>query len=323
MVEPHGQRHDPRVAPSSDRCNHNIEVVMLLRFTEDRRTLFYALVLFPLVPALCLARPALVPWLVPVALYASYLSGVLSHNHNHLGVFRNKRVNALYGAWLSVFYGMPLFAWIPTHNQNHHQELNGGADASRTTLAGADSLLTLLRYPFVCARHQLPLVLRYAKEAAKHHPSRFRRILLETGALLAGHLAVALAGVALHGPKLGLVVYAVSLGAPALVAPYLMMLTNYVQHVGCDPSSPDDHSRNFTSPSFNYLVLENGLHTVHHEHPGTHWSRLRSLHEAREARMDPRLNERDLFSFVAKTYLHPFRRRNSSPPPLARAAGRP
>ena len=90
---------------------------MHLRFAEDRRALFCALVLFPFVPASALAFPAWTPWLVPLALYGSYLSGVLSHNHNHLGMFREKRANAVFGAWLSVFYGMPLFAWVPTHRQ--------------------------------------------------------------------------------------------------------------------------------------------------------------------------------------------------------------
>jgi fatty acid desaturase len=299
-----------------------IEVFMHLRFAEDRRTLFYAFVLFPLVPTLALSFPALTPWLVPLALYGSYLSGVLSHNHNHLGVFREKRANALYGAWLSIFYGMPLFAWVPTHNQNHHQELNGEADASRTALAGPDSLRAFLGYPFVCTRHQLPLVFRYVRDAFRQHPARFRKILLETTLLGAGHAFVAALAVALHGWSLGLTVYAVSLGAPALLAPYWMMLTNYLQHVGCDPTSPDDHSRNFTSKLLNAFVFQNGLHTVHHEHPGTHWSRLRALHDARAARMDPRLNENHVFGYVWKTYLRPFRPRTSQPHPLARAAGR-
>ncbi len=295
---------------------------MQLRFAEDRRVLFCALILFPLVPALSVLRPALLPWLVPLAFYVSYLSGVLSHNHNHLGVFRGKTANALYGAWLSIFYGMPLFAWVPTHNQNHHQELNGDADASRTGLAGPDSLRALLSYPLVCTRYQLPLVLRYARDAFRHHPARFRRIVLQTTALVIGHALVAGIAVALHGPKLGLAAYAVSLGVPALLAPYWMMLTNYLQHVGCDPKSKDDHSRNFTSTWLNYFVFENGLHTVHHEHPGTHWSRLRELHDARAARMDPRLNERSIHGFVWKAYLNPFRPRRSPVVPLARAPGR-
>jgi fatty acid desaturase len=218
---------------------------------------------------------------------------------------------------------MPLFAWVPTHNQNHHQELNGHGDASRTGLAGPDSLRTFLVYPLVCARHQLPLVFRHAKDAARRHPARFRKILLETGALVAGHALVAVSAVALHGFALGTVVYGVAFGAPAFLAGYWMMLTNYLQHVGCDPRSPDDHSRNFTSPVLNYFAFENGLHTVHHEHPGTHWSRLRALHDARAARIDPRLNERSIFAFAYRAYLRPFRGQKSSGHPLARAAGRP
>jgi fatty acid desaturase len=321
MVGPRSERHDPA---SLRRANvaTTIEVIMHLRFVEDRRTLLYAFVLFPLVPTLSLTFPWLTPWLVPLALYGSYLSGVLAHNHNHLGVWSGKRANAFYGAWLSAFYGMPLFAWVPTHNQNHHRELNGDADASRTALAGPDSLRALLVYPFVCTRHQLPLVFGYVREAFLHHPARFRKLVLETAVLVLGHGLVGGLAVALHGWQLGLAVYFVSLGAPALLAPYWMMLTNYLQHVGCDPASPDDHSRNFTSKLLNVFVLENGLHTVHHEHPGTHWSRLRSLHDERAERIDPRLNENSILGYVWKAYLHPFRRRTSSPHPLAQAPGR-
>src|SRR5436190_18845006 len=88
-----------------------------LRFVEDRRVLVCAGVLFPLLPALALWRPSLLPWLLPLLLYCSYLSGVLTHNHNHCPVFVSRRANLIYGAWLSFFFGFPGFAWIPTHNQ--------------------------------------------------------------------------------------------------------------------------------------------------------------------------------------------------------------
>lgn len=75
---------------------------MKLRFREDRRTLVWAFVLFPLVPALAFVRPALWPWLIPLALYNSYCSGVLAHNHTHSPTFVGRRANAFYGAWLSA-----------------------------------------------------------------------------------------------------------------------------------------------------------------------------------------------------------------------------
>ena len=111
----------------------------------------------------------------------------------------------------------------------------------------------------------------------------------------------------------GALVYGFAVALPASLATYFMMFTNYLQHRGCDPTSPNDHSRNFTSPFYNWFVFENGLHTVHHEHPGTHWSRYRALHEARAHRIAPALNQSSLFGYVAKAYVVA---------PLARASSR-
>jgi len=278
---------------------------MALRFREDWRTLLWAFVLLPLVPLLAYARPALAPWLVPLALYASYCSGVLAHNQNHCPTFVGRGANTAYGAWLSVFYGFPLFAWVPTHNQNHHRYLNGDGDATRTTRRGtADNAWVAFTYPILSSRWQLPLILDYVKESRGKHPARLRRIGLETAAVVLGHAGLVLLAIALHGFRRGLFVYALSAGLPALLATYFMMLTNYLQHVGCEPSSPDDHSRNFVSPFWNWFVFENGLHTVHHEHPGVHWSRYRALHEARAGRISPRLNQNSLFGYVLNAYVH-------------------
>ncbi|HEV8550053.1 MAG TPA: fatty acid desaturase [Polyangiaceae bacterium] len=284
---------------------------MRLRFREDRRTLIWAFVLLPLAPALALARPDLLPWVVPVALYASYCSGVLAHNQNHCPTFTGRGANQAYAAWLSVFYGFPLFAWVPTHNQNHHQYLNGDGDATRTTRRGAvDGAWALFTYPLYSSFWQTPLVARYVRDARARHPARFRRVLVESVALVVGQASLLALAVGLHGVSLGARVYLLSAGLPAALATYFMMFTNYLQHVGCDPASRDDHSRNFVSSFWNWFVFENGLHTVHHEHPGVHWSRYRALHEARAARIDPRLNQNSLFGYVLSTYLFaPIRRR--------------
>ncbi len=283
---------------------------MRLRFREDWRTLVWAFGLLPLAPLFSLARPALLPWLVPVALYASYCAGVLAHNHNHCPVFVGRRANAVFAAWLSVFYGFPLFAWIPTHNQNHHRYLNGDGDATRTTRRGtADDAWSAFTYPLFSSVWQRPLIVSYVKAARERHPERLRRVLLESASVIGGH--VTLLGLAwlLLGPGLGTRVYVISAGLPAALATYFMMLTNYLQHVGCDPRSPDDHSRNFVSPFWNWFVFENGLHTVHHEQPGVHWSRYRALHLARAGRISPHLNQSSLFSYAFGAYVGaPFRR---------------
>jgi beta-carotene hydroxylase len=276
---------------------------MRLRFVEDRRTLLWAFVLFPLVPALAYAEPTLLPWLVPALLYTSYSSGVLTHNHNHCPTFVGRRANVAYGAWLSLFYGIPIFTWIPTHNQNHHRYLNGEGDATQTDLhAETDTLFALLTYPPAAAGRQMGGIWQYAR-LARRRPTLLRRIVVETSALVFGHLALFALAVALHGFAVGALVYGVAIAAPAALASYFMMLTNYLQHVGCDPRSSEGHSRNFTNPLFNWLLFQNGLHTVHHEHPGVHWSRYRALHDARTAKIDPALNPSTIFGYVVRTYI--------------------
>ncbi|HXK17416.1 MAG TPA: fatty acid desaturase, partial [Polyangiaceae bacterium] len=245
---------------------------MRLRFVEDRRTLLWAFLLFPLLPALAFWRPALLPWLVPLLVYASYLAGVLTHNHGHCPVFCGRRSNLLYGAWLSIFYGFPIFSWLPTHNQNHHRYHNGEGDVTSTARrASHDSLATALTYPLVCGRWQLPMVVAYAKRAFSSRSVLRARIVLESGALFLAHTAALLLAVKLHGGGRGALVYMVAMGLPALSGTYWMMLTNYLQHVGCHPDSTDEHSRNFVNPRWNWFVFDNGYHTVHHEHPGLHW----------------------------------------------------
>jgi beta-carotene hydroxylase len=277
---------------------------MKLRFAEDIRTLVWAFLLFPLGPALVLSKPDLLPWLAPLLLYCSYLSGVLSHNHNHCPVFTSRRANLIYGAYLSFFYGFPSFAWVPTHNQNHHRFLNGKGDATRTSRhTQRDSLSAALTYPLASGGFQWPLVRAYARQAFQGHPARARRVVLETETLLLGHAAALGLFVSLRGWHVGAVGYACSLGVPALLGTYWMMLTNYLQHVGCDPASAHDHSRNFVSPFWNWFVFDNGLHTVHHQHPGVHWSRYRALHDAADRSISPALNHGSIVGYAARAYL--------------------
>lgn len=265
---------------------------MRLRFSEDYRTLIWALVLFPLAPTLAWWRPALLPWLAPLLLYCSYLAGVLTHNHNHLPVFHGRAANVAYGAWLTVFYGFPIVSWLPTHNQNHHRHHDGEGDATSTRrLAPVDGLLAALCYPLRSSYHQLPELARFARGAFRARSRHRTRIVLESAALVGVHTAALAAFVARHDAAPGALAYFFALGLPALLGTYWMMLTNYLQHVGCEPSSAHDHSRNFVSPLFNWFVFDNGFHTVHHEHPTVHWSRCRALHATVAARIRPELDQ--------------------------------
>jgi fatty acid desaturase len=277
---------------------------MQLRFREDRRTLFWAFMLFPLLPALGYARPWTLWFSLPILLYSSYCAGVLTHNHAHCPVFRARRWNRAYNLWLSVFYGCPVFVWFPTHHANHHRYLNGEGDVTRTSRhSRKNGAWSALSYPLRSTREQWPLIWSYWARARARGGTRFAELVSEVSAMILGHVVLLVLAVALHGAWLGSAVYALAFGLPAALSPYWMMLTNYLQHVDCVPDSPDNHSRNFVSPLFNWFVFDNGYHTVHHDQPGLHWSCYRALHQQRAARMAERLNQNSFFGYCFEQYV--------------------
>jgi fatty acid desaturase len=222
-------------------------------------------------------------------------------------VFHGRVANLAYGGWLSFFYGFPIVSWIPTHNQNHHRYSNGEGDVTATRLiAPRDGLLAALTYSPASSRAQLPGLMSFARRAFAARSWQLSRIVVECAALISGHTLALALFVTRHGPKLGVLGYFVTLGLPALLGSYWMMLTNYLQHVDCDPASEHDHSRNFVSPFFNWFVFQNGYHTVHHEQPGLHWSRYPELHASRAAKIRPDLNQPGtVLGFFARRYLRP------------------
>jgi hypothetical protein len=143
----------------------------------------------------------------------------------------------------------------------------------------------------------------------------------ESLTLTLGHAGLAWLAVRLHGIGMGGAIYLVTVGLPAALATYFMMFTNYIQHVDCAPASPDDHSRNFTNPLWNWFAFDNGFHTVHHEQPGVHWSRYRKLHTERAARIDPRLNYATPVGYLIDAYLKPSARRGPKPCAATTAPG--
>ena len=276
----------------------------LLDNSRDRRTLFWSLGLFPSMPLVAAFWPQFSYFLWPLALYLGFSAGVLSHYHNHRGVFRRAWLNQSYSVWLSVFYGFPIFAWIPTHNQNHHKYLNGELDATRTERIGRpDSLSAAIIYPLQSSAWQWPALKAYVRKVREKRPKMFAWLVLQSGAVILVHAGFWGAAVWQNGLALGSISYGLLVALPALFASWAMMFINYVQHVGCDSTSQNNHSRNFVGSWENWLVFDAGLHTVHHENPGVHWSAYRELHRQREGVIHPSLCQRNVLSFVANRYL--------------------
>jgi fatty acid desaturase len=277
---------------------------MKLRFAADVRTLLWSLGLFPGVVALAFAMRAHVAWLLPLSLYAGFCTGVLAHYHNHAPVFEGRRTNALYSVWLSIFYGYPIFAWIPTHNMNHHKFVNGPGDATITwRYTKRDTFLAAVVYFFVSSYFQGPLIAAYVRQARAKSPRIFRQILAQYASVAAAHVGLLAFAIHARGVGPGIATYACSLGAMAAMGLWGMMFINYLQHVHCDPSSRWNHSRNFVGGLANWFVFNSGYHTAHHEKAGAHWSTLPELHASLAPNIDPELCQPSIAGYLVKTYV--------------------
>ena len=277
---------------------------MKLRYASDRRTLLWTFGLFPSVVAFACTHPHGLLWTLPLALYVGFCAGIFAHNHNHCPTFHGRLANALFGAWLSAFYGHPVFAWIPTHNTNHHKYRNGPGDATITwRYSKHNTWFAASTYFFVSAYWQSPLITAFIARARAASPRLYRRIVVETVAVRGAHAMIFATAILLHGWRTGAIVYAATFGAAMAGGLWGTMFVNFIQHADCDPASTHDHWRNFVSKVGNFFAFNNGFHTAHHEQPGTHWSLLPALHAQIAGAIHPELCQPSILGFCARTYL--------------------
>ncbi len=263
----------------------------MLRNQADRRTLLY----IALTTALFVFQWTLgFNWPIYVLyLFLSIAVTVIAHNHNHVPIWKQKRMNALTDYWLTVFYGFPAFAWVPTHNMNHHALNNREGDYTITyRLTEHNHLLMLLAYPTVSSYYQQKPIRDYLKRQWTVDRGYFW-FCLSQYALLALWIGVAL----LVDWKKALLFVII----PQQVGLFSVLVFNFVQHVHADEESKWNHSRNFTG-FLNLVLFNNGYHTVHHEKAGTHWSALPAAHAKVASLIAPELQERGFWSFIGRSY---------------------
>ena len=276
---------------------------MLPRNPADYRTLLWVAIA-PALVAVQYARPELVPYLCWVSAYFALACGVIAHNHNHCPTFANKRMNGVFANWISIFYGYPTFAWVPTHNLNHHKYVNTAGDATITwRYTNRHNALVAATYFFVSSYFQAEPINEYIRKAKAKNPALYRRILLQYVVWGGAHLGMAALGVALYGWGQGLLLWLLTMGLPAFFALWTIMLFNYDQHAHTDPFDEYNHSRSFTGKLLNFLLFNNGFHYVHHEHPGTHWSKLGELHWQVHDKIHPSLALKSVWWYWFKQYV--------------------
>ena len=271
----------------------------MLRYGADRRTIAY-LACAAVLTVLNWRVGRIHPVLYPLTIWFFFTSAVISHNHNHLGVWRSKTLNLFTSYLIAMFYGHPAIAWVPTHNQVHHRLNNRPGDTSRSPKwFEGNHLAAILVYPPLTNFAQTRDIHAFLRDLYRRDRPAFWSAMSEY-VVFFGTMAFLLV---LDWRKT-LLFFVI----PQQAALFLIQCVNYLQHVETDAESEWNHSRNFVSPLLNALLFNNGYHTVHHLKPGVHWSQLPALHEQYAHHIDASLLQRSWARYFGYTYfVRPFR----------------
>lgn len=227
------------------------------------------------------------------AMFLAVSVATMTHNHNHLPMWKNKTLNILTDWWLTCFYGFPVFAWIPTHNKNHHRLNNKEGDYTITyRFSEKNNFFTLISYPTISGFYQQKAIKDHLSELKKTNKEKFWLCIAQYFVL------AAFIGTFLVLDWKKALLYVV---IPQQFSLFSVLIFNYLQHVHADEESDIDHSRNFTGWS-NFFLFNNGFHTVHHDKAGTHWSESPAAHAKVAHLIDPELNQRSFWWYIIKTY---------------------
>ena len=227
-------------------------------------------------------------------LFMSVAVSVMTHNHNHLPMWQSKTLNTITDWWLTVFYGFPIFAWIPTHNKNHHRFNNREGDDSITyRVSEKNNFLTLISYPTISGYYQQNAIFRYLKDLKANNKEKYWLCISQYVILF-----LWIAGALLLDWQKALLFVII----PQQVSLFSVLIFNYVQHVHANEESEWNHSRNFTG-FLNFMLFNNGYHTIHHHKAGLHWSKVPEAHKEIEHNIDPILLERSFWWYIVRVYI--------------------
>lgn len=242
----------------------------ILRHHADRRTL----ALVGLACAALILPPVLGPDAIPagpwiaVSAMLCFIANIANHNHMHHATFQRRVLNQTFNLVLSICRGHTASGIIVPHNFNHHVESGGARDWIRPQLAGRGiGWVRLLRF-IVAASVNMLIQRRHPgapRLGARAELSRRREQRVLAAFILLGLLA-------------DWQVFLLFNVLPWMLGLAMLVGVNLLQHDACVPGPVVGGSRDFVGRAGNWLCLNNGYHTAHHQSPATHWSKLPDLH---------------------------------------------
>jgi len=234
------------------------------------------------------------PAILALSCAFSFLNAVVIHNHLHRGIFHSKPLNLWWRRILSFGNLYPASANIPSHNLvHHHFEDDGKWDwADPRVVNFGWNLLNLIHFPNVAGPRTFNGVTRWAQ--ATKQPGFERQYRSELA------FAFGLTSLLLVFDFWTTLFFVV---VPQLYGARCILRINLIQHDRADIESEWNHSRNFVGRAFNWIMCNNGYHTIHHNRAGLHWSELDRAHDAQvRPRIDPQLDQPSMVLYLLRTY---------------------
>ncbi len=187
------------------------------------------------------------------------------HYHSHLSTFRHPWANSIYDVILSLAGGNLTALWKVHHGLGHHVEyLDQKKDLEGNLRFGtkikARRLVFTILGDSLSLYDSLHFLKKFSKAVRNQHRSQ---ILWQLGIQI-----VLFSILLLINWKLSLLVFAV----PNLFLRWAVFWFSYGQHDSLPMTNVFDSST--TRFKLNFILLNVGLHTAHHDKPGLHWSKL-------------------------------------------------
>lgn len=284
----------------------------MLRYRADLRTIGFMAVYFGLVAFTWVLPQAdflhggsfavAIPLFIATCFF-SFFCAVATHNTVHSPVFEKRTHNRIFQVFLTLTYGHPVSAFVPGHNLSHHKHTQTRRDVMRTSKVRFRwHLLNGLLFLLMVAPSIMKGEGQYFKAMKHRLPAWYRQYQVEFWVLHGLYLALLI----LDWQKFLFFVF-----IPHKYAAWGIVTMNMLQHDGADEEHEWNHSRNFVGKLVNWFTFNNGYHTIHHMHPGMHWSLLPAAH-AREVapHIHPNLDQPSLAGYIVTTFVWPGRRVN-------------
>lgn len=272
-----------------------------MRYAEDIRTLVFTAFFFVLMAYHwnTWEKGSSTFWLTwSIQCFFSFVGAVAVHNLIHCPIFHSKTRNKIVQCVLSCTYGHPVSNYVPGHNLSHHQNTQSTRDVMRTSkLRFKWHFLNGICFFPVIGIAMLGNDKKYFAVQKENKRPIYKQMQLEHVVLWTMYISLGILSV-----KKLLVLTIL----PHLFAKFCIITLNMLQHDGCDQASEFNHSRNFVSPILNFWCYNNGYHSIHHMHPGWHWSTLPAKHlELVKPNIHPNLDQPSILVYIFKTFIFP------------------